>query len=174
MTLRSLPDRSVGFHTEPRRSLTRLAVYMPLDHDIPFLHWMGASLLEWGPEVAVLSLEVEPRHLNRSGVVHGGIYAVLADAAGGLAGCHSDDPAHPRKAYTVSLTTNFLSAAAEGHITARGTLRRRGGRVYFSSIEITSDSGDLLALGEGSFLYRTHEGPRAEGDRAEVAAHHDE
>ena len=128
---------------------------MTLDHEVPFLDWMGATLVEWGPEHALVSLAISQHHLNRSGVVHGGIYAVLADAAAGLAGCYSHHPAAHRKSYTLSLTTNFLGSAAQGRLNARGSLRRRGRRVYFATVEITGDTGELLAVGEGSFLYRT-------------------
>jgi uncharacterized protein (TIGR00369 family) len=128
---------------------------MAIAHDIPFLEWIGATLVEWGPEHALLVLPIAPHHLNRSGVVHGGVYAVLADAACGLAGCWSDDPARPRKSFTLSLTTSFLGTAAEGRLVARGSLRRRGGRIYFSTVEITNDAGVLVTLGEGSFRYRT-------------------
>jgi uncharacterized protein (TIGR00369 family) len=134
---------------------------MSLDHDIPFLHWMGANLTEWGPEHALLRLQIAPQHLNRSGVVHGGVYAVLADAACGLAGCWSDDAARPRKSFTLSLTTSFLGTATAGCLLARGSLRRRGQRIYFSTVEITDDAGGLLTLGEGSFRYRTSAAGRA-------------
>ena len=127
---------------------------MDEDHDIPFLDWLGARLVEWTPEQVVLKLAVEPHHLNRSGVVHGGIYSVLADAAGGLAGCYSADPQTPVKSYTLSLTTSFLGATGTGELVARGLLRRRGRRVYFSTVEITGHDDELVALAEGSFLYR--------------------
>lgn len=130
---------------------------MTLEHDIPFLNWLGATLVEWSAEHSLLVLPIVPHHLNRSGVVHGGIYSVLADAAGGLAGCWSDDPARPRKAFTLSLTTSFLGTATAGRLHARGALRRRGGRIYFSTVEITNDAGELVTLGEGSFRYRTPE-----------------
>ena len=130
---------------------------MTLEHDIPFLNWMGATLVEWSSHHALLVLPITQQHLNRSGVVHGGVYAVLADAACGLAGCWSDDPARPRKSFTLSLTTSFLGTATEGRLHARGALRRRGSRIYFSTVEITNDADELVTLGEGSFRYRTPE-----------------
>lgn len=126
-----------------------------LDHDVPFLNWLGATLVEWGPEHAVLALPVAPQHLNRSGVVHGGVYSVLADAAGGLAGCYGDGPGARVKSYTMALTTSFLGSARDGRLVARGSLRRRGRLVYFATVEITDAGGALLALAEGNFLIRS-------------------
>lgn len=136
-------------------------------HDIPFLHFVGARLVEWTPGRACVALALQPQHLNRSGVVHGGLYAVLVDAAGGLSGLHSADPAVPRKAFTLSLTTSFLDAVGSGTIVATGTLRRPGRRVYFSTVEIHADDGRLLAVGEGTFLYR------AAGESARSARAHE-
>jgi uncharacterized protein (TIGR00369 family) len=133
---------------------------MPLDHDVPFLHWLGATLTEWSATHALLLLPIAPHPLNRSGVVHGGVYSVLADAACGLAGCYSDDVAHSRKSFTLSLTTSFLRNTSAGRLLARGTLRRRGARIYFSTVEISSDAGELLTVGEGSFKYRTADAGR--------------
>jgi uncharacterized protein (TIGR00369 family) len=125
-----------------------------MGHDIPFLDFVGARLVEWSPGLARVALTIEPRHLNRSGVVHGGLYAVLVDAAGGLAGLYSPDPVHPRKAFTLSLTTSFLDAAGGGTLMATGRERRGGRRVYFATVEVASEDGRLVAVGEGSFLYR--------------------
>lgn len=132
---------------------TRIRAAVP-SPDVPFLDFIGARLVEWSPGHARVALPVEPRHLNRSGVVHGGLYAVLVDAAGGLCGLYTGDVAHPRKAFTLSLTTSFLDAAGAGTLLATGTQRRSGRRVYFSTVEVTADDGRLVAIGEGSFLYR--------------------
>ena len=131
---------------------------MSIDHEIPFLHWMGVTVAEWDRSHVLLRMPVSGHNLNRAGVVHGGIYALLADAAGGLAGCYSEDAQARVTAYTLSLTTSFLGKVSAGSLHARGTLRRAGRQVDFSTIEITSDEGELLTLGEGSFLYRRPDG----------------
>ena len=131
-------------------------------HDIPFLDFIGARIVEWSQDTAVVVLDIEPRHLNRSGVVHGGVYSVLMDAAGGLAGCWSGDAGVMTRSFTLSLTTSFLESTSSGRLTSRGSVRRRGQRVYFSTVEIHAGDGTLCALGEGTFLYprSTTKGPR--------------
>ena len=47
---------------------------------------MGYRLTEWSAERAVVELVVGPQHLNRSGVLHGGVLATLLDSALGFAG----------------------------------------------------------------------------------------
>jgi uncharacterized protein (TIGR00369 family) len=118
---------------------------------IPFLDHCGVEIEQWSAGRAVVGLQIRPHHLNRAGVVHGGLYSVLADAAGGLAGCYSDDPARPILAFTVSLTTNFLDSAREGRLRAVGTVMRSGRRLYFSSVDIDC-GGRRVAIAQGSFM----------------------
>jgi len=118
----------------------------------PFLRHAGVDVDSWEDGRAEVSLRIGAHHLNRTGVVHGGIYTVLVDAAGGLAGCYSADPERRVLAYTVSLTTSFLGRADRGVLRAVGRVRRRGKRIFFATVEIDC-GGELVALGEGSFMF---------------------
>lgn len=118
---------------------------------IPFLHHAGVEVEQWSAGHAVVGLQILPHHLNRAGVVHGGVYSVLADAAGGLAGCYSDDPSHRVLAFTVSLTTSFLDSARSGRLRAVGTVMRSGRRLFFSNVDIDC-AGRRVAIAQGSFM----------------------
>lgn len=122
-----------------------------LPEDNPFLRHMGVDIETWSRGRVVVRLPIAAHHLNRSGIVHGGVYTVLCDTAGGLAGCYAD-PGQPRVfAYTVSLTTQFVGKAAAGCLWAEGRVERSGRQIYFSSVQVRSDAG-LVALGQGSFM----------------------
>lgn len=55
----------------------------------PFTAELGAELLEASDKGVVVALDLEPRHLQQHGIVHGGVLSALADIslafAGGLA-----------------------------------------------------------------------------------------
>ena len=51
----------------------------------PFLRHTGVEVDAWEDGRAEVSLRIAGHHLNRTGVVHGGVYTVLVDTAGGLA-----------------------------------------------------------------------------------------
>lgn len=142
----TLPTDRSGFLTI--LAITRMSTSQ--EH-IPFLDYIGLEIDEWRDGHAAVGLEIKPHHLNRAGVVHGGVYAVLADAAGGLAGCFSGDLDQRILAYTVSLTTNFLASAQSGRLLATGTVMRSGRRVFFSNIDIGC-SGRRVAIAQGSFM----------------------
>lgn len=126
---------------------------IPMDN--PFLQHVGVEIETWSLGRSVVVLTIGPSHLNRSGIVHGGLYTVLCDTAGGLAGCYSE-PGRPRVfAYTVSLSTNFVAKARSGRLRADGRVQRSGKQMYFSTIEVHCGD-DLVALGQGSFMLAQH------------------
>ena len=60
----------------------------PPHTDLPsaFRDLVGYRLIEWGDGYAKLELTLDARHMNRSGVAHGGVLTTLMDAVGGYAG----------------------------------------------------------------------------------------
>ncbi|WP_290635642.1 PaaI family thioesterase [Aquisalimonas sp.] len=123
---------------------------------------MGHQLVEWEKDRAVLELDVQPKHLNRSGVLHGGVLSTLLDAVCGFAGCYADDPAEHRGAITLSLTVSFTGQVNSGRIRAVGRRRAGGRRIYAATGEVFSESGELIALGEGTFRLRSGGTPSGE------------
>ncbi len=122
--------------------------------DSAFNDLIGFEISEWREDYVVLELKVQQKHLNRSGVVHGGVIATLIDAAAGFAGCYCSVPGNVRRAFTLSTTTNFCGQARSG--TVRTVARRRAGgrKIYFASVEVFNDEGVLIALGDATYRYR--------------------
>jgi len=73
-----------------------------------------------------VSLELEPRHLNLAGTLHGGMVATLADTATGLAYRTVLEPETSH--VTTSLTVTFLAPGRAGTVTARGKVVKPGRR----------------------------------------------
>jgi uncharacterized protein (TIGR00369 family) len=120
-----------------------------------FQQAMRYRLAEWEPEHAVLTLEILPRHLNRSGVVHGGVLATLLDTVGGFAGTYCTVPGNKRGAVTLSLTTTFLSQSSSGTLRAVGRRRGGGRKIFMVTCEVFDDQDKLIAIGEGTYRYRS-------------------
>jgi uncharacterized protein (TIGR00369 family) len=114
---------------------------------------LGFRMVEWRADFARLEVTVEERHLNRSGLVHGGVLATLLDATLGYCGIFTDEPGRLRRAVTLSMTTSYVGQAKSGVLSC--TARRRGGgkTVFMASGEIVEAAGNLLALGEGTYRY---------------------
>tara|TARA_R110001583_G_scaffold66893_1_gene191770 strand:+ start:5612 stop:6079 length:468 start_codon:yes stop_codon:yes gene_type:complete len=116
---------------------------------------LGMQVAEWQQDRVVVELTIEPKHLNRSGNVHGGVLASMLDSALSLAGLHCDVQGNIRRGMTLSLTTTFVGPAREGVLKAIGTVRGGGQKTYMSSGEIVDEKGNLVAIGEGSFRRRS-------------------
>ncbi|MFD2206248.1 PaaI family thioesterase [Kiloniella antarctica] len=110
---------------------------------------IGYSLSDWTEGQATVSLAIDTCHLNRAGIMHGGVLATLIDTACGYAIIHNPDPTKIRKAVTLSLSTQFTSAANVGdHLKAVGVLKGGGKHIKFLSCEVHNQEGQLVGQGE--------------------------
>lgn len=113
-----------------------------------FNQHLGIRLVEWDQGRCVMELTIEPRHLNRAGVVHGGVISTLIDAVGSHAGNYASDPAQRQRSVTVALTTQFMGQAKQGLLRAVGTRTGGGKRIFFSRAEIHASDGTTIACGD--------------------------
>ncbi len=128
----------------------------PLYQHGNFAETIGYRLTAWSENEAEISFEAEVRHMNRSGLLHGGVLATVIDAACGFAGCYEPPPGQGRRALTLSLTTQYLGAVAAGtHLTATATRSGGGRNIFFSSCEVRDAEGRPVATGSGTFKYRS-------------------
>ncbi len=98
-------------------------------------------------DCAVYRLDIRPESRNPFGMVHGGaLYTLADDAAGGAA--HSDG----RHYVTQHGDLHFLDNRAHGTIRAAGRVRHRGRSTVLVDVEITDESGALLATGAFSYF----------------------
>ena len=98
-------------------------------------------------DCAVYRLDIRPESRNPFGMVHGGaLYTLADDAAGGAA--HSDG----RHYVTQHGHLHFLDNRAHGTIRAAGRVRHRGRSTVLVDVEITDESGSLLATGAFSYF----------------------
>jgi uncharacterized protein (TIGR00369 family) len=127
---------------------------MPTEEFRGFNQKLGFRMADWSLGHAVLELPLQPWHLNRSGIVHGGIIASIIDAAAGYTGIYPLQPGGPiRRAITVALTTSYVGQAKAGTITC--TARQQGGgrTIFTATAEVHGPDGTLLAVGQGTYRY---------------------
>jgi len=120
-----------------------------------FADLLGYRLVAWEPDRAEVELLLEERHLNRSGLMHGGVLTTLIDVACGYAGTHCSLPGNVRGALTLQLSTQFVSTGRRGQrLTASGRKTGGGRSVFFAAAEVHDEAGRLVGRGEGVFRYR--------------------
>lgn len=120
-----------------------------------FAELMGYRLTRWEDGRAEMALRLEPKHMNRNGVMHGGVLTTLIDTVCSYAGCYCTVPGHSRRCATMTLSAQFVAPARAGAtLTATAWLLGGGRRIFFARCEIRDDAGTLVGAGEASFRYR--------------------
>jgi len=96
-------------------------------------------------------LEIEDKHLNRRGYLHGGITALLIDSSCGYASSRSLSEDVSQPVVTLNIETAYLAPGQGKRVTAVARARPAGRSIVFCQAEITSDDGTLIATGNGVF-----------------------
>lgn len=125
------------------------------DHLLPVDHSGARALVGYRSAMpedgsGVCSLDIEPRHLNRLGLLHGGFVSMLLDNGCGIAVRNAiGDP--NATVVTVTLSVSFISAARSGRVTATGRVTGGGTSLKFAEAELRHQSGLLLATATAAF-----------------------
>jgi uncharacterized protein (TIGR00369 family) len=130
-----------------RREL--IAQFVPAS---PLVEHLGMRLLAVGDDRAELELPFDPRLATAGDVVHGGAIASLIDTAGMAAAWSDETRPESLRGATVTMTVDYLSAAAATDLTARARVVRRGGTLCFCEVEVSDAGGELIA--RGSLIHR--------------------
>ena len=123
-----------------------------------FLNLLGFNWDVRSAETFEGHLDVTPDHMNRAGMVHGGIYATMLDAACSGVGMYCPHPGRIRVSVTLSLTVNYAGQCRGGRISVKSWITKQGRSVYYSAGEVRDDKGELLANAVGTFKYIMHSG----------------
>lgn len=118
-----------------------------------FRQLVGYRTQAWREGYGEIVLDIRDDHMNSLGIVHGGVYAALLDAAFGQAACWCAVEGNVRSAVTVSLNTVFLAAVKSGRLVGYGRVERVEGRVATITGEIVADDGTICATGQAAFMY---------------------
>jgi uncharacterized protein (TIGR00369 family) len=114
---------------------------------------LGFRLIDWREGFAQISVDLDHRHKNRQGGLHGGTMATLIDAATGFCGVYEPDPEKRRGNVTVSLTVNFVGRAKTGTVICTAEVVRAGRRIYFASARVHDSDDNLVATAEAVYAY---------------------
>lgn len=123
-----------------------------LEHN-PFLSFLGIEIENWTSEHIIMSMILKPMHLNRQGVLQGGVVSALLDATCGYAGLDPCPNNISGNGVTISLAVNFIGSVKNGKIISTGTVIGRGRKIYFAKGEVVTADGRVLASAQGSFKY---------------------
>jgi uncharacterized protein (TIGR00369 family) len=105
----------------------------------------GIELVELSDELVRGRVEVHERHKQPAGLVHGGLYATIAESLA-VAGTARAVAGDGRAAVGLSTQTSFMRPITGGQIDAAARPRHRGRSTWVWEAEITDDRGRLCVL----------------------------
>jgi 1,4-dihydroxy-2-naphthoyl-CoA hydrolase len=118
-----------------------------------FAEEVGVEWIDLDPDNARARIRIEPRHLQPFGIVHGGVYASLAESLCSAAtyGAVRDDGL---VAVGQSNDTTFLRPISDGYANATARSRHRGRTTWVWDVDVTDDQGRLCALSRMTIAVR--------------------
>ena len=119
-----------------------------------YANLIGYKLRAKATGYAELELTIEPKHLNRSNVPHGGVLATLIDTATGYAVALAQGPDRILPAVTISLSMQFLGQAKTGDVLVAIGRHIGGGRtIGYATAEVRGADGRAIARGDATFRF---------------------
>jgi uncharacterized protein (TIGR00369 family) len=117
----------------------------------PYFELLSMELEDVGIGYSVLGIELARRHLQPFGMVHGGVFASIIDAAAfwSVYFAIEDDNAGLT---TVDLKLNFLAPAVSGKLIARGRQIKMGNTLGYAEAEVTDEKGGILSHGTSTVI----------------------
>jgi 1,4-dihydroxy-2-naphthoyl-CoA hydrolase len=92
-------------------------------------------------------VDLNPDHHTPWGIVHGGVYTTAVESAASV-GASSAVRDQGQVAVGLTNTTHFLRSAAQGRVSVQATALNQGRTQQLWRVDITDESGQLLAHGE--------------------------
>lgn len=118
---------------------------LPFELDQGFDRLYGLEVTQIGNGVMHGRVPVGDRIKQPAGLVHGGIYAAVAESLA-TTGTALTVIGDGDTAMGMSNQTSFLRPVVEGHVNAEARARHRGRTTWVWEVELSDDAGRLCAL----------------------------
>jgi len=127
---------------------------------------VGIEYVEAGPGRVVLSLDVDERHHQPYGLVHGGTYCTLVETAASIGAALTAMEHGMTGAVGVSNSTDFYRSHRTGRLLATGTPLHQGRTQQVWQVEVTRAADDVV-VARGQVRLQNLSKPAVIGDADE-------
>jgi len=117
----------------------------------PYFKLLSMKIKDVGRGFSILEIDLSEKHLQPFGMVHGGVFASIIDAAAFWA-LFYDIEDQKAGATTVDLKLNYLAPAASGKLIAKGRQIKLGKTLGYAEAEVTDANGKILAHGTSTLI----------------------
>jgi len=114
-----------------------------------FTELVGTELSSAEEGRAAVSLKAEERHLNPSGIVHGGVISTLIDVS--MAEALNTMTEEDEQPFTIQITVNYMTPGKPGTLTSTAEVRKGGERITIVEAEVVQEEDEVIALATGTY-----------------------
>lgn len=118
---------------------------LPVVNNSPYFRLQSMNLVELGDGVSRITIDVQEKHLQPFGIVHGGVFSTLIDAAGFWAAYTEIEDGLGMT--TVEMKLNYLAPSSDGLLIGFGKKIKTGRTISLAEARIENEHGRLLAHG---------------------------
>lgn len=117
-------------------------------------HALGIAIQKLDADETIVSLNVDERHFQHVGLVHGGIYVLLAESAASLAAaCTLTDEAS--SVVALEINANHLQSVTKGKLMAKSHALHQGKRTLVYEVHVVNEHNKLISIARCT-LMKTH------------------
>ncbi len=117
----------------------------------PYFELLSMKLIDAGIGYSSLEIELARKHLQPFGVVHGGVFSSIIDAAAFWSVYYGiEDP--NVGITTVDLKLNYLAPAVSGKLMASGRQIKVGKTLGYAEAQVTDQQNKVLAHGTSTVI----------------------
>ena len=120
------------------------------------LHVLGVRTVQTDADCAIVEVDVSERLFQHAGIVHGGVYVLLAESAASLAAALTVDVSRFRVAGQ-EISASHVRASTQGTLRAEARPVHQGRTSIVYAIEVTND-GKLVSTCRCTIAVRPLEG----------------
>jgi uncharacterized protein (TIGR00369 family) len=117
----------------------------------PYFELLSMKLVDAGIGYSSVEIDLTQKHLQPFGMVHGGVFSSIIDAAAFWAVyCGIED--QEAGMTTVDLKLNYLAPASSGKLIAKGRQIKLGKTLGYAEAEVLDQNGKILAHGTSTLI----------------------
>jgi uncharacterized protein (TIGR00369 family) len=114
---------------------------------------LGIRVARYDPDDMQVAMDIDDRHRQHLGVLHGGVSALLAESAASLAAAMSVD-LRAEVVAGVDLNATHLRPKTSGSLLATARPIHRGRTTHVYRVDVTDENGDLVCAARCTIAVR--------------------
>jgi 1,4-dihydroxy-2-naphthoyl-CoA hydrolase len=121
------------------------------NHQRTVFHALGMNIDKLDADETIISLAIDDRHYQHVGLVHGGIYVLMAESAASIAAaCTLTDDSSSIVA--LEINANHLKSTTHGMLYAHSRALHQGKRTLVYEVRVVNEKADVTSIARCTLL----------------------